>query len=313
MDDGSHRRGPVLVVGGANMDILARTTALMAAETSNPGRTVFTPGGVARNLAENLARWEIPVRLVSKVGADALGRSLLALTHEAGVDVTLVEQVADGVTGTYVAVIAHTGDLVVAIADMSLIEVITPADMDALADQLATARLVMADANLLPATLGRLLDLCAEAAVPVIVEPVSVPKAARMSGVLWPGRPIHTLTPNLAELQAMTGVADPSTATQLLRERGVQRVWCHHGEGSTLYNAYGAQSIKVDQVEAIDVTGAGDALVSGYAAALLRRVSIVEAIQFGHRAARLTVHSPQTVRSDLATVCPLPPDPLAGH
>ncbi|MEI2809690.1 MAG: carbohydrate kinase family protein [Nocardioides sp.] len=313
MTSGTQRRGPVVVVGGANMDVLARTSAILAGETSNPGRTLFTPGGVGRNLAENLARWSVPVRLVSKVGDDSLGRELLTRTAAAGVDVSLVTRLPGAATGTYVAVIAHTGDLVVAISDMSITEAITPADIERLADALADAQLVMVDANLLPAALGRLLDVCAEASVPVIVEPVSVPKAARLSGVLWPGRPIHTLTPNLAELQAMTGVADPSTAAQLLRERGVQRVWCHRTAGSTLYNAYGAQTVRVDTTEAMDVTGAGDALVAAYAAALLRRVSIVEAVRFGHRAAALTVQSDQTVRSDLASLCPLPDDPIAAH
>lgn len=299
-----------MVVGGANMDVLARSNALMAAETSNPGRTVFTPGGVGRNLAENLARWGVPVRLVTRVGADALGRELLTKTEAAGVDISLVNPVQGAVTGTYVAVIAHTGDLVVAVSDMGITEAIAPVDIDQAASALAEAQLVLADANLLPATLGRLLDVCAETNVPVIVEPVSVPKAARLSGVLWPARPIHTLTPNLAELQAMTGVSDPFAAAQLLRERGVQRVWCHHGSGSTIYNAYGAQSVRVETVEAVDVTGAGDALVAGYVAALLRRVSVAEAVRFGHLAAELTVQSAQTVRSDLAALCPLPSDPF---
>ncbi len=296
----------VVVVGGANVDVLARTNALLVAETSNPGRTTTTPGGVGRNLAENLARWSLPVRLLARVGNDPLGEDLTRRTATAGVDVGLIDLAPGQRTGSYVAVIAHTGDLVVAVADMGATESITPADIDGHGDALRGAPMVLADANLLPGTLGRVLDICAEANVPVIVEPVSEPKAARLSGVLWQNRPIHTLTPNLGELQAMTGLTDPAAAARLLHERGVQRVWCHQGTGSTLYNAYGAQSIRVETLAATDVTGAGDALVAGYSAALLSGASVVAAARFGHRAAGHTVQSPFTVRPDLGTICPLP-------
>ena len=46
----------VVVVGGANVDVKARSTAALVARTSNPGTVVRTPGGVGRNVAENLAR-----------------------------------------------------------------------------------------------------------------------------------------------------------------------------------------------------------------------------------------------------------------
>lgn len=39
-------------------------------------------------------------------------------------------------------------------------------------------------------------------------------------------------------------------------------------------------------------------------------MSVAEAVRFGHLAAELTVQSAQTVRSDLAALCPLPSDPF---
>ena len=41
----------VVVVGGANVDVKARTAAPLVAATSNPGTVVRTPGGVGRNVA----------------------------------------------------------------------------------------------------------------------------------------------------------------------------------------------------------------------------------------------------------------------
>jgi sugar/nucleoside kinase (ribokinase family) len=54
---------------------------------ARPVAVVVVPGGVGRNIAENLARLGTQVHLVSAVGADALGDELLAATAAARVDV----------------------------------------------------------------------------------------------------------------------------------------------------------------------------------------------------------------------------------
>jgi pseudouridine kinase len=53
----------VVVVGGINADLKARTTAPLVPGTSNPGTATLTPGGVGRNVAENLAHLGRPVAL----------------------------------------------------------------------------------------------------------------------------------------------------------------------------------------------------------------------------------------------------------
>jgi pseudouridine kinase len=63
----------VAVVGGANMDICASPARRLRTHDSNPGSVVTSPGGVARNIAENLARLGVDSRLVTAVGADHHG------------------------------------------------------------------------------------------------------------------------------------------------------------------------------------------------------------------------------------------------
>ena len=45
-----------VVVGGANMDLLGSPQAILKSHTSNPGSVSSSPGGVGRNIAENLVR-----------------------------------------------------------------------------------------------------------------------------------------------------------------------------------------------------------------------------------------------------------------
>ena len=67
----------IAVIGGANMDVKAKAFAPLMPAVSNPGQLELRPGGVARNIAENLARLGVPVSLLSRIGRDALGDAVL--------------------------------------------------------------------------------------------------------------------------------------------------------------------------------------------------------------------------------------------
>src|SRR6478752_4422378 len=148
----------VLVVGGANLDVLARSTAPLQALTSNPGTTTHTAGGVGRNVAENLARLGTPTRLLLAVGDDPAGAELLARTQAAGVET--IEAPWDGPTGTYTALLDHDGSLVAGVADMAATAAIGP---DQVTERLvAEAEWLVLDGNLAVPTLAHALRLADE-------------------------------------------------------------------------------------------------------------------------------------------------------
>ena len=94
----------VVVIGGANVDVKARSTGPAVRRTSNPGTAVLGAGGVGRNIAENLARLGTSTHLVTAVGNDPLGDQLVASTREAGVGVEHVARL-DMPTGSYLSLI----------------------------------------------------------------------------------------------------------------------------------------------------------------------------------------------------------------
>lgn len=287
----------VVVVGGANVDVKAQAAAAPLPGTSNPGRTRITPGGVGRNIAETLARLGTTTRLVTAVGEDALADQLLATTAAGGVDVAGVRRLPGLATGTYTAVLGPDGELVVAVSAMAATEALAP---DHLADDLlAGAALLVIDGNLSAATIGRALDLAEAAAVPVVLEPVSVPKAARLQPLL--GRPLRAITPNRDELAALAGAdLTVDAAVDRLHEAGAELVWVRLGpEGSLLSGPDGRTPLKPVPADVVDVTGAGDAMLGAFCHALLEGLSPVDAAAYGHAAAALTVASEHTVRPDL--------------
>src|SRR6478735_1169390 len=185
----------VVVIGGANMDVKARSARAAVPATSNPGTGSMAAGGVGRNIAENLARLGTRTHLVAAIGSDGLGDQVLAATSAAGVHVEHVRRSARA-TGTYTAVLDADGELVVAVADMAATDELGPDHVVAARDLVAAASLVVLDGNLATATLDTALDLAAQAGTRTVLEPVSVPKAALVAPLLAADRPVFAVTPN---------------------------------------------------------------------------------------------------------------------
>jgi pseudouridine kinase len=297
-------RSGVVVIGGANLDVRARSATPAVPGTSNPGTVALSLGGVGRNVAENLARLGTPVRLVAAVGRDDTGERLLAETAAAGVDVEHVVR-TDEATGSYTAVLDADGELVVAVADMTGTDRLGPDDVRRVEPLVATAALLVADGNLAPDTLAACLDLAADTGTPVVLDPVSIPKGARLAPLLGPGRPLLAVTPNLGELGALTGRAvgderDVPEAAAHLHRLGAEHVWVRLGAAGSILSTDGrATRLEAVPGPVVDVTGAGDAMLAAFCHALLGGASPVEAARWGHAAAALTVAVPETVRPDL--------------
>ena len=300
----------VVVVGGAIMDIKARSAEVLDAGTSNPGRVATTPGGVGRNIAENLARLGTPTHLVAALGTDAFGESLLSHTREAGVHVDHVVTSAQP-TGTYLAVLDHRGDLSVAVSDMTATDSLTVADLDGVRALIQHCDLLVVDGNIPVDVTAWLLESARANGVPVVLEPVSVIKARRMGTVLGPDRPVLAITPNLDELAALVGHEVPnsvpgmSRAAAELHERGVEHVWVRRGPKGSLLSSRstdGSAAVSTNALissAVVDVTGAGDSMTAGFVHALLDGRDAPAAAAYGQATASLTTESGHTVRPDL--------------
>ncbi|HJS29759.1 MAG TPA: PfkB family carbohydrate kinase, partial [Anaerolineales bacterium] len=100
---------PVLVIGSAGIDMVGRLDDELTTGSSVPATIRSSYGGVARNVAENLARLGQEVVLLAAVSLDTAGDRLLEYTQEAGVDVSRVLRTGEHSTGTYLAVVNRSG------------------------------------------------------------------------------------------------------------------------------------------------------------------------------------------------------------
>jgi pseudouridine kinase len=223
------------------------------------------------------------------VGNDPDGDFLLASLS--GVDRTRVRRAER--TGSYLAVIDGTGDLVIGVADMDATEAIE--DIGPVDD----FDWLVLDGNFLPETIARALEEARSADVPVLLDPVGVAKAIRLSTV--PELPVHTFTPNRDELLAFTGLDDAEAAIAAVHERGVHWLWLREGSAGSRLHGIDGTDVRIAAISGpvVDVTGAGDAMLAGYLHALGAGADPVTAAEYGAACATLTIGSPETVRPDL--------------
>jgi pseudouridine kinase len=283
--------GFVLALGGANLDINAGADHELRPGDSTPGRVHFSPGGVARNVAENLARLGHDSRLFSAVGDDPQGLNLLAQTRHAGVDVSGCWLLPGVATASYVSVHDSQGDMAVAVNDMQILEHITPERLQPHAQQIRQAAALVLDCNLSEAAMAWLF--ANHGSAPVFVDAVSAFKCARVRP--WLGQ-VHTLKVNRLEAQALCGLPvgssnEVESAARCLLGLGVRRVVLSLGEQGLYYSEHGGQSgwQAALPVNVVHASGAGDALMAGLVHSFLANEPLARAVRFAGACATLTL------------------------
>lgn len=301
MSYGEHR---ALVVGAAGLDLKVQPrTAAVEPACSNPGLIRWGWGGVARNIAENLARLSVEVHLVTAVGDDWWGHMLLRQLRDLGINTDACIVSDEHPTGSYVALSHFDKQPWVAFDDMAAMREITPGHLHRLRGMVKDVDIVCIDANLSARTLQTLFRLTSEYDVPVCADPT----AALLAHRLHPYLPqIAAITPDPAEAEALVGQrletdADTGAAARRLVQSGVDLAIITLGADG-LYYATSEESGRIPPfpVHVVDATGAGDALTAAVAYGLLEGVSPEETVRLGTAAAAQTIACSETVSPDLS-------------
>jgi pseudouridine kinase len=287
----------VLCVGGCVIDRVGETVdAQERLHTSNIGRMRSSLGGVARNVAENLARLGIDVRMLSLVGEDPEGERVLVESGNAGIDMRLVGRSAQAATASYTAIFNGEGELVIGLADMAIFDLVTQESVSRGLSGFAADGFVFADANLSPPVLQALTE--AKGGRILASVPVSIQKLARLVPIL---AAIDLLFLNLYEARALLG--SDENAGDLARRLAagpVPRGLLTLGPQGALAWAEGEVTpIPALASRPVNVNGAGDALAGATLARLACGDDFLLAARRAMAAAALTVESSHTVRTDL--------------
>lgn len=290
----------VVVIGGANVDLLGMPGQPLSSQDSTPGQVAVSAGGVGRNIAENLARLGTDTRLVSAFGRDHHGEFLLKQNQDSGIDCHGCFWF-DGASSSYLAIHDEQGEMQLAIADTTLLDKLDPVRLRERRELLANARLMILDTNLSRESLTYLL---AEfPGVTKLVDTVSCAKAEKIRNLL---PHITMLKPNQKEAEQLSGIAIKSDAdlpvvAAFFHEQGVEQLYLSLGQrGVFVSDGKQQQLLPAAEAEVINTTGAGDAFAAAIAYGALQSWALAEKGRFAQAAAMVALSHVETINPNMS-------------
>lgn len=281
----------IVVIGGANVDLTGTSEGPFRTGDSNPGHLHQSAGGVGRNIAENLVRLGHDVTLVTLIGQDSNGDWLRERIQAAGIRTEGLIRHPNRPTSTYLAMNDERGQLVGAIADMGIIDDLTPERLAPLQSLLVSATAVVVEANVPQPTLAWLADRPLQGRL--YADAVSSAKAPRLKPLL---SRLTALKVNESEARALLedADADRDTLVDRMQSFGLGTLALSLGsQGLRLADAEGYCQRPVYQTRPMSDTGAGDALLAGLIHAQLNNRSRDDQAAFALGCAGMTLEAEQ--------------------
>jgi ribokinase len=288
----------VVVVGSANLDLVARAARLPAAgETVLGSDYAEHPGGKGLNQAVAAARSGASTAFVAALGDDDAGRALRHVISAAGIDDSTVATLGGVATGRAVIVVddqAENQIVVVPGANAALERVTLPA-----------ARVMLCQLEIPLAVVAAALAQARAAGVTTVLNPAPATELPHELLELC-----DVLVPNEHEVELLGGA-------ERLIDRGVGAVVVTRGAaGIDVVTTSGVTHQPPFEVTPIDTTGAGDACCGAIAARLAAGDDLRAAVRFGAAAGALattvrgavpSLPDADAVRSLLSGAAPPPP------
>lgn len=280
----------VTVVGSYNVGLLMKGPRFPVPGETLVGDTFAEgPGGKGSNQVIAAAKFGAACSFVACVGDDNYGRDALQMYEQRGIGTDAIRVVP----GTHTGI----GFILIDAAGQNLIEIVLGANLHLSEKDIDANEAVIAGSGIVGFQLegdAKVVDYGIRKAhgmgVATLLDPAP---AAPLDESLYAF--IDYIKPNETEASLLTGmeVTDAASAKEACKwfcDHGVGTAIVTLGEqGSVVMGDGVAEHTPATKVEAADTTGAGDVYSGALMAALARRMSLGEAVEFASHAAALSV------------------------
>lgn len=279
------RHARIVVVGSANTDLVVAAPSIPApGETVLGGDLQVIPGGKGANQAVAAARLGAAVRFIGRVGNDDFGRQTLANLQRENIDARYLFVTDDAPSGVALITVSAQGENSIVVAPGANMR-LTAEDVARAADAFERADAVIAQLEIPLQAVAAAAQLARAHRARFILNPAP---ARELTPTLYAQS--DYLIPNEVEGQQLTGESSPERILAALQARGCHTPILTLGAKGAAYLAQGALRVApAYPVQAVDATAAGDAFVAGFTVALCEGRTLAQSIDFGQRAAALTV------------------------
>ena len=284
----------VTVIGSINMDLAVR-----APQLPHPGETVFAhgitewPGGKGANQAVASARLGARVAMIGRVGDDQAGAQLIRLLANEGIDVSEVKMSSDQSSGVAIVTVDDEGENSIVVSAGANAQ-LKPADAEAGELLIAAADVLLIQLESPLETVATAAELARRYRVPMVLDPAPVPSSP-LPEVL---QHATIICPNRQEATALTGCETRSReeameAAKELQSAGASEAIVTLGaDGAVWCDENGCHHAPGFAVEAVDATAAGDAFAAGLAVSLAQEQPLMQAVRFACAAGALAACQP---------------------
>mgnify|MGYP003899440329 CR=1 FL=1 len=290
----------VVVIGGANIDIIGTPYSKLIYKSSNPGKTNLSLGGVARNIAENLSRLGVKVEFITVLGSDSYAEEIKRNCNELNISLKHSLIIENERTSTYICINDETGEMQLALSDMEIYKYITPEFLKEKLEIINNSRVCVVDTNIPTESLIYIMDNCK---APIFLDTVSNSKTQKIKDFI---HNIHTLKPNIMEAEILSNMSisnqeDLDKATDVIIRKGVKNIFVSLGSKGVYYtNGKEKGYVPVMDNNIVSTTGAGDSFLAAVVWSYLNDYSIEKAAKVGIAASSITVKSKLTVSKDMS-------------
>ena len=291
----------IVVIGDVFIDIKGYSLSPYIPQGRNAGNVIQIHGGVARNVAENIANIELKPTFISAVDDNAMGDDVIQKLKRHKVETKYMKKVKDGM-GTWLAVFDHEGDVVASISkrpDHKPIEQILDEhgdeifkDADSIAIEIDTDKEIVKKTFMYAEKYHKEVYALVSNMTIAVERRDFIRRTAcfvcnqQEAGILFSEDYDH-MTP--AELAAI--LPDRIRSAKISR-----MVVTMGGDGSVFVDSDGHTGIYPGRkVDIVDTTGAGDAFFSGVCIGLTYGKTLQEACRIGTRLAATVICTTENI------------------
>jgi len=280
----------IVVLGSTNTDMVITADHLpVPGETICDGSFKMHPGGKGANQAVAVSRLSSSpgaCEFIAKVGDDLFGRETGDRLRKDGIVAKLVVD-HDNASGTALILVDSSGQNVISVA-LGANGTLSADDIAPYMDDICAAKVLLMQLETPIPTVAAAAACAHAAGTTVVLNPAPAAKLPRslLENVDW-------ITPNETEAEMLTGVkvtdaASAKAAAESLKALGVGHVLitmgskgCYCADTDTVYPCR--------PVKAVDCVAAGDTFNGGFVVALAEGWPVADAIEFGQKAAAISV------------------------
>ncbi len=293
----------MVVVGVVFLDVKGFPFFKYDAVGTNLGSVLMTHGGVARNVAEDMANLGAEVELVTMLDDDALGHEARARLRAAGVKLTHAVSTPEKGMGMWLAVFDEKGDLAGSVSHMP-----DAAPIERLLDErgeeiIRGCRGITLEMDLSERVSERVFELAKRFEKPVYAIVANMSVILRRSDLMAQTACVILNEIEAGrlfgrELRALSPEDMLTTVSEAVPAMGIQSIVVTMGVRGALYLDVpsGLRGICPSAASrVVDTTGAGDAFFSAVVEALSRGMRLDKAVACGSRLAGMTVSTSESV------------------